>query len=334
MVLYYLGIAFTALMGVAFLLPHRHLSPSLYGLYAFTSFALGLLRYSHLKVFFIVRYFFYVMTGFIMVLVPILLILIALLILTRLVWHNENRFEQSVNFLIVLGFFLATLLSVWGGLTFGQENLNQLIDIYSLVAMYFSTSFLGYICWNGVIHLMPKKYPVQTIIVLGMALDQENFLPSSLIKRLDKALKLFLQQQAAYQIHPRIIVTGGNVGRTTQSEASMMQRYLISQGVAAQAIVVEDDALNTNENLKLSGRLIAQHQLPQPIMIVTSHYHLMRTAFLARKMDLRADFIGTGSSVIMWPYYIVREYLAYVTLTKGWNFIYLVFLIIYGYITK
>lgn len=155
--------------------------------------------------------------------------------------------------------------------------------------------------------------PVKAIIVLGSGV--ENGEPSAtLAKRLDRAAPVALAQPNA-----KLVLTGGIDYGETDSEAVVMSRYLQKQyNIPMSQIILEDKSTSTELNLKNSQALLqAQHiNIQQPIAIVTSDFHTLRAAAIAKKQGYR-DIILLGATTPLATRYNawLREYFAY---ASGW----------------
>ncbi len=104
--------------------------------------------------------------------------------------------------------------------------------------------------------------------------------------------------QAARLYHrgmaPRIVVSGGamlarNGGPKMMSEAEAMRIFLTDLGVPAQAVVTEDVALNTIENIRHVRTLMKDGH----VALVTSASHMPRALRLARLAGLDASAFPT-----------------------------------------
>lgn len=96
---------------------------------------------------------------------------------------------------------------------------------------------------------------------------------------------------------PRIIVSGGSFveqqGGPATTEAEAMRRFLLDLGVPSEAIVSEDRALNTIENIRNVRELVKGGR----VAIITSAYHVPRAARLARRGGLDFAIFGVDWSV-------------------------------------
>ena len=95
-------------------------------------------------------------------------------------------------------------------------------------------------------------------------------------------------------VAPRIIVSGGNPraeagGAPVMSEAEAMRIFLLDLGVPSEAILIEEDSLNTIENIRGVRALVKGGR----IALVTSASHMPRALRLARTAGLDASAFPT-----------------------------------------
>ena len=151
------------------------------------------------------------------------------------------------------------------------------------------------------------------ILVLGSGSPNCAVSPT-LKSRLDAGLALARQWPAV-----PIVVTGGrDFGGLECTEAGLMADYLVSQGLSGPRILREDRSTSTEENMRFSRRVLAQHGIgaDAPLVMVTSDFHLLRAERIARK----AGFGNVSGVAAPTPLYVrynawLREYFAYIS---GW----------------
>ncbi len=117
------------------------------------------------------------------------------------------------------------------------------------------------------------------VVVLGLRLQHDQV-------TLDYARRL--QRAAAlYQADPRrwLLLVGGRAGGTV-SEAERGRQFLLERGVPADRLFVEDQSLNTLENLRQARRLLMGGE-QRSWVLVTQRYHLARVQALARGLGLQ-----------------------------------------------
>lgn len=114
------------------------------------------------------------------------------------------------------------------------------------------------------------------VIVLGAGVNGRA--PSlSLLKRLEATL-----DYVADKPDIPLVVTGGQGRGEEITEARCMADWLTEHGVAAERILLEEQATDTRENIVFSIALLAESGLDTTadIAVVSSDYHLARTKLL------------------------------------------------------
>ena len=127
----------------------------------------------------------------------------------------------------------------------------------------------------------PKDLPY--ILVLGCVV--RGTVPTrSLRDRICRA-ETYLKENPA----TLCVLSGGLGSRASITEAECMYRELTARGIAPQRLILEEQAKNTWENLLFTCRLLQQREgktIPS-LGVVSSEYHLYRTALMAKKQGLR-----------------------------------------------
>ncbi|WP_213412086.1 YdcF family protein [Xylanibacillus composti] len=143
-------------------------------------------------------------------------------------------------------------------------------------------------------------------VVLGAALWEGRPSPA-LVERLERAIDLYRNGQTAH-----IIVSGGyDYEGAPYTEAEGMRLYLLERGVAEEAIVLEQEATNTYENVSFSLALMEQRGWTSAF-IVTHSYHGPRALDMAQYAGYeQAALAVTPSRVMNMTYHRARETLAY-----------------------
>lgn len=129
------------------------------------------------------------------------------------------------------------------------------------------------------------------IVVMGAA--QYNGRPSPVLRsRLDTALDAYERGLA-----PVVILTGGNQAGDAFTEAGTGRDYLVDLGLPADAIRVEEESTNSEENLR-NAAVIAEDEGIESVLIVSDGFHLLRSKMIARDLGLDAAGIAARSSPI------------------------------------
>jgi uncharacterized SAM-binding protein YcdF (DUF218 family) len=148
-----------------------------------------------------------------------------------------------------------------------------------------------------------------TMIVLGAKVRTGGVPTRALQYRLDVAAAY-----AASHPHVTIVVSGGQGADEDATEASVMKRYLIAQGIDATRIIEEDRSTSTYENILFTRELLPHMKA---LTIVTNDYHLERAKVLARRQGLRVDTLGAPTPARIQRKVREREKLA---ILRAWFF--------------
>lgn len=154
---------------------------------------------------------------------------------------------------------------------------------------------------------------VAAIIILGSGTVDGKPTPT-LASRLDAAVPIIEAQPNA------IVITSGGVGfGRSRSEANIMATYLSeAHSIAFDRIVQEGKSTSTEENLSLSQALLAAQgvSITEPITIVTSDFHTVRAASIARHQGYTQPMTVASTTPLSIRYNAwFREYFAFVS---GW----------------
>ena len=153
----------------------------------------------------------------------------------------------------------------------------------------------------------------KAIIVLGSGVINGQPSPT-LANRLDRAAPVVLAQPNA-----KLVLTGGVDLAETESEAAVQSRYPQQRyNIPTAQIILEDQSTSTELNLQNSQALLSAQQIStqQPIVIITSDFHTLRAAAIAKKQGYnQVSMLGAttplGTRYNAW----LREYFAY---GSGW----------------
>ena len=105
------------------------------------------------------------------------------------------------------------------------------------------------------------------------------------------------------------ILSGGQGDDEGISEAQCMYEQLISMGIKAERLIMEDQSTSTSENIKYSSQWIENKKCS--IGIVTNNFHIFRAVGIAKKMGYKkAEGIAAKSVWWMQPKNMIREFLA------------------------
>lgn len=141
------------------------------------------------------------------------------------------------------------------------------------------------------------------IIVLGAQVKDDK--PSIVLKyRLDKAVSYLKENENTF-----VIASGGKGNNEKYTEASIMKKYLIENGINEERIITEDKSHTTKENLINSKKLTGNNK---SIGIVTNNFHMYRALLIGKKYGVNANGLPSGSKSYYLPNNLLREALAFV----------------------
>lgn len=153
--------------------------------------------------------------------------------------------------------------------------------------------------------------PFNCGLVFGSVVHGEDFAGPGIQRRVKKASMLFKDNKIT------TLIMSGGIGRPGQeSEGEVMKRFAISLGIPTTAIIVENGAKSTWQNL-LNSRFILEQQNCTNTVVISDRYHLARILFsgyLQGMVNLHAvpasapqiqsfEFINTLREVVGLPYY-------------------------------
>ncbi|MCZ8516053.1 YdcF family protein [Paenibacillus filicis] len=131
------------------------------------------------------------------------------------------------------------------------------------------------------LHTAPiQKKGTDALIILGFQCDGDNIHPL-LQERLTTAIDLLSSVD-----YKKVILTGGAV-KSTQSEAVIMRDYLIRHAVNEERIVLEQNALDTIQNISNCQTIMKQFNL-KTCTVISNSFHIRRVQYIA-------DFLGLSS---------------------------------------
>lgn len=141
------------------------------------------------------------------------------------------------------------------------------------------------------------------LIVLGARVDPDGPSPA-LNRRLNCVMRVLDRHPEA-----TIIATGGQGADEPMSEAECIRQQLVSRGVDASRIIMEDRSASTAENL--ANALALMDSPSAQAGIITNNYHVWRALRVARKLGYEnAHGIAAVYTGFTKPHYMIREAIA------------------------
>ncbi|MBQ3331136.1 MAG: YdcF family protein [Ruminococcus sp.] len=175
-----------------------------------------------------------------------------------------------------------------------------------------ATAFLIYaVIVSGLMIYAMHVKPVNnsTAVVLGAQVKPWG--PSVLLRQRIEAAHRYLADHSASDA----VLTGGKGDDEIMSEAQCMYEELVNAGISPKRVYIEDQATNTEQNIRNSLEIIKQNGLSENIAVVTDSYHQLRARIIAAKTDrfVKVSAVNTQNTLIglsAYPAYFVREWIA------------------------
>ena len=218
----------------------------------------------------------------------------------------------GLGILAVIGFRLGTPLT-------GSGELVLSATIIMLLFTYVSFQCVSFVLYAFLYGRLSVPRHADFVVVLGSGLLDGGRVPPLLASRLDRGLAVH-RALAARGRDPVLIVSGGKGSDEQVSEAGAMAGYLAARGFPADRIEREDQSASTEENLANTQAIMDRLRPGATCVIVTSNYHVFRTAMIARRIGVRGEVTGARAAGYYWPSATLREFAAVFYRYKAVNF--------------
>lgn len=211
------------------------------------------------------------------------------------------------EFWLLLGIVLLlfSILLSNGLISLNAVNTNLKRFIFAIFFIGISIFFIleGLIIYNGSIKNVEKP---EYLLVLGAGLNHDK-LSASLRYRLVTALEFNNKYPDV-----KIIVSGGQGKDEALSEALAMKNFLVSNGIAENLIILEDQSTNTYENFKFSKAIIDKQSKKSDylITVITNNFHMFRSKYIGENMGFKVLRYPSPCNMLSAPNFYVREVFA------------------------
>lgn len=161
---------------------------------------------------------------------------------------------------------------------------------------------------SGIRNAPPKQ---ATVVVLGSKVS--GHVPSADLRVRIEAAGAYL----AANPQAKCIVSGGQGAGELETEAAVMKKYLVQQGIEDSRIIMEDKSTNTEQNLKNSLAIIDKYKMSRDLAVVTDEYHEFRAGKIAERLGAAPYSVCASTPWYIFSACYARELLA---LTKFFLF--------------
>jgi uncharacterized SAM-binding protein YcdF (DUF218 family) len=173
----------------------------------------------------------------------------------------------------------------------GPDGFGSLLLSIILILTSFGASYLWALLW---VYRVARRAPVQSgstgyLLVPGARLKNGEA-SHDFRQRLERVLQL--------DHRGLILVMGGVTSAPAVSEAAIGRDFLTAQGVPAEAVEIEDRSLNTLDNFR-AARVWIGSPSADPVVIVSSRYHLARCAVIAEGFGIPMRLCAAESRLVL-----------------------------------
>jgi uncharacterized SAM-binding protein YcdF (DUF218 family) len=193
-------------------------------------------------------------------------------------------------------------------------------QVIVVVGTFLVVQLLAYATYAVLYARGAQRTGSDAVVVLGCGLDGARVTPL-LASRLDRAAQVYRAEIAA-GADPIMVTSGGRGPGETFPEADAMADYLVAAGIPAGRIVRERESRTTEQNLRFAAAEIHRrgtHSGEGRMVVVTSDFHVLRTAILSRRLGLAARVIGGRTARYFVLTAFLREFVAFLALHRRAN---------------
>lgn len=259
--------------------------------------------------------------GLLLVLILLLLSPVMLLVIgIALIYNGRTLLSKE-------GWKLPNLLSLLAGIgiatlpviTFLMPSvgiLQPFIIFIQLCFVYYGFLFICYLASSTLYNLNRVKLRQEFMIILGSGLIKDR-VPPLLASRIDRAIA-FYDRQRKIHTPPLFVASGGQGSDETVAEAEAIRDYLLSKGIPNHHIIVENQSVNTLQNMQFSKQKMDERMAGKPYscVFVTNNFHLFRAGIYAREAGINGDGVGSRTAFYYLPNAFIREYIAILVMYK------------------
>ncbi|MFH1113116.1 MAG: YdcF family protein [Pseudomonadota bacterium] len=146
------------------------------------------------------------------------------------------------------------------------------------------------------------------IVVLGAAVWPGGLPSPALRRRLLHGTALVKEGMADV-----LVVTGG-LGKCPPTEACVMKRLAVAEGIPQHKIILEEEGTTTLTSVRQCLRIMCENEWKSAV-VVSDSYHLFRSVLLFRLFGVRAFGSAAkggreANGALRWWYYHIRELMA------------------------
>lgn len=237
----------------------------------------------------------------------------ARILLKKEGFNLRNSLTLAVG-LSILTLFVLSFFQIEAHL---PEQLRFIFSFATFCIQYLAFFFIEFFISSLLYQIYFPKYNKDFIIVLGSGLLNGDQVPPLLQSRINKALSFYHKQREKSGKRAKIIFSGGQGPNETTSEAEAMSNFALKNGLPPEDSVLENQSINTAENMLFSKRIMEKTtDGDYQAVYTTNNFHLLRAGIYAKKAGLKAQGLGSKTAFYFWPNAFIREFIAYMVMYR------------------
>lgn len=260
------------------------------------------------------------------------LLILALFIPLSVIISTIHLIFNGRQMMTFEGRRLANLLSLFYGLAIALSLaltfffphfivLRKMLSLTNGLLIYGSYLYVTYIIYGFVYNTFPVIKHPDYIIILGSGLIGDK-VPPLLAQRLEKGKMMYEK----FNNSPKIVVSGGQGVDEPITEAEAMAQYLRQVSIPQEDIIIEQQSINTLENLQFSKTILDEKSKENYYcLVVTNSFHSLRAGIYMRKLGIKGRSIGSRTALYFLPSAWIRETFGLIMLYWKWHAIFLGF---------
>lgn len=203
-------------------------------------------------------------------------------------WLSKTIYYLFLPCTIITVFLLLSLFSKV------QKKRKRYLKYVAILFFFFTNPFISDFAFKlleGEPSTYPKKEYSTAIVLAGMLKIDKS--PTDRVY-FGAAADRFYQALELYDkgIVKNILITGahGIVIGDYPSEAQLIKKAYLHAGVKEEDIIIETESRNTYENALYTKKIIEKENLDGPFILITSAFHMRRSAGCFEKQGIKADY--------------------------------------------
>lgn len=238
-------------------------------------------------------------------------LVVALLANGIVMWRRERRTLTNLLPLVAAGAIVFAGISAVVLVLIGQPWAKVTALLGFLALGWAALLFVAFLLYLWLYARLAGARRADYAVVLGCGLLNGEVSPL-LASRVQRAAELVRRERERGN-EMLLVLSGGQGADEPRSEASAMADHARALGIPSEWLRLEERSRTTEQNLQFTNSLM-EAELGQGArgLVVTSDYHALRAAIIARFLGIDAQAIGAPTARYFLPAAVMREFVALV----------------------